>query len=62
MKRLLSRQSPRRLLENPPFTWFDKLTTGFDGPVLREVEGLKANGGYLENIEMIPFVLSVSIR
>jgi len=28
-------------LKNSPFTWFDKLTTGFDGPVLSEDEGLK---------------------
>ncbi|MGH7774316.1 MAG: hypothetical protein ACREQA_18985 [Candidatus Binatia bacterium] len=25
-------------------TWFDKLTTGFDKPVLSEVEGLRVTG------------------
>jgi hypothetical protein len=38
------------LLKNSPFTWFDELTTGFDKPVLSEVEGLRANGGGIENI------------
>ncbi len=39
------------LLKIPPFTWFDKLTTGFDKLVLSEVEGLKANGECIENID-----------
>ena len=46
-----------RLLKNSPFTWFDKLTTGFDKLVLspsfvriNSAEGLKANGGCIENI------------
>ncbi len=30
-----------------PFTWFEKLTTGLDTPVLSEVEGLRANGSRL---------------
>ena len=34
-----------------PFIWFDKLTTGFDKPVLSEVEGLRANGSVCE----VPF-------
>ena len=49
----------QRLLKNLPFTWFGKLTTGFDKPVLSEVEELKANGGCIENIENFPFVLSL---
>ncbi len=47
------------LLKNPPFTWFDEHTTSFDGPVLSEVEGLKANGRCFENIENFTFVLSL---
>jgi len=31
---------PRRVLKNPAFTWFDKLTTGFDT--------LRANGSGVE--------------
>tara|TARA_Y100000294_G_C8338796_1_gene249811 strand:- start:314 stop:463 length:150 start_codon:yes stop_codon:yes gene_type:complete len=46
-------------LKNPPFTCSDKLTTGFDMPVLSEVGGLKANGVYIENVKKVPFVLSV---
>ena len=56
----------QRLLKNFPFTWFGKLTTGFDKPVLspsfvriNSVEELKANGGCIENIEILPFVLSL---
>jgi len=40
------------VLKNAPFTPFDKLRTGFDG--------LRVNGGRLENIENLPFVLSLS--
>jgi len=56
----------QRLLKNFPFTWFGKLTTGFDKPVLspsfvriNSVEEFKANGGCIENIENFPFVLSL---
>jgi hypothetical protein len=50
-----------KLLKNPPFTWFDELTTGFDKPVLSEVEGLRANGGGIENLDDFPFMLSLSV-
>jgi len=36
------------------------LTTGFDKPVLSEVEGLRANGTGVGIIEDLPFVLSLS--
>ena len=35
------RQEKVVLLKNPPFTWFDELTTGFDKPVPSKVEGLR---------------------
>ncbi len=45
-----------RMLKNSPFTWFDKLTTGFDKHVLSEVEGLRANGAGVENIADFSFM------
>ncbi len=48
------------MLKNSPFTWFDKLTTGFDKHVLSEAEGLRANGACVENIGDFPFMLSLS--
>ncbi len=46
------------MLKNSPFTWFDKLTTGFDKHVLSEAEGLRANGAGVENVDEFPFMLS----
>ena len=46
------------MLKNSPFTWFDKLTTGFDKHVLSEAEGLRANGVGVENVDETPFMLS----
>jgi len=50
------------MLKNSPFTWFDELTTGFDKHVLSQVEGLRANGACVENIDDFPFMLSLSKR
>ncbi len=47
-----------RMLKNSSFTWFDKLTTGFDKHVLSEAEGLRANGAGVENVDEFPFMLS----
>jgi hypothetical protein len=41
-----------RRLKNSTFTQFDKLSAGFDI--------LRANGSELENVEVLPFVLSLS--
>jgi len=48
------------VLKNPPFTWFDGLTTGFDKPVLSIVEGLRASGAGMEIMDHFPFMLSLS--
>ncbi len=47
---------PNRMLKNSLFTWFDKLTTGFDKHVLSEAEGLRANGAGVENIADFSFM------
>jgi hypothetical protein len=49
-----------KVRKNSAFTWFDKLTTGFDKPVLSEAEGLRANGMGIEIAGDFPFVLSLS--
>ncbi len=45
------------MLKYSPFTWFDKLTTGFDKHVLSQVKGLRANGAGVENIGDYPIML-----
>jgi hypothetical protein len=49
-----------RIRKNTAFTWFDKLTAGFDKPVLSPVEGLRANGTGMQIVGNSPFVLSLS--
>ena len=43
-----------------PFIWFDKLTTGFDKPVLSKVEGLGTNGSGVKNVDETTCMVSLS--